>query len=52
MEVICVQYLVMSRAGALLTPVTLLHFFASTRLKLGQHGEFNVNLIEKHLDDD
>ena len=29
-----------------------LHFDAPTRPKLGQRGEFNVNLIEKHVDDD
>ena len=39
----------MCEAGAPLSPDTLLH---STRVQLGQNGEFNVNLTEKHLDDD
>ena len=43
----------MCGAGAPLTRYFApLHFFASTRVKLGQKGEFNVNLLENHLDDD
>ena len=28
----------------------LLHFFDSTGMKLGQNGEVNVNLTEKHVE--